>query len=407
MATPIFKCIHAGDLHLEQPFSGLGQIPVALLDPLLDAPYLASESIFTAAIAEDVDCLLLTGDILSTDEPGPRSLVFLVEQCERLAARGIPVYWALGGGDPPLRWQPTPLLPDSVHRLSGKEREVFHQLENGTEVRLLGPSENRASIRKADYPTVEDERISLALGYGAACPDTLGELGYHYWALGGVHLRETLSRDPTMHHAGTPQGRSAGETGPRGCTLVEIDGGGSVQTSPIVTDAVRWSTCAVEVGPETSHEALYAKMEAEISRGLVDAASRPLLISWQIVGTGPLVRSLQTAEAESKLLEQLNAADHGRASIWHIAMEVVRPAEYPAEWYEEETIRGEFLRSLQVIQKEGLAQADWEEHLPHGAVGTEVALRIAQEGERGHQLAVKRAADLGVHLLSGEGPEDH
>ena len=163
----------------------------------------------------------------------------------------------------------------------------------------------------------------------------------------------------------------------------------------------------MEVGPETSHEALYAKMEAEISRGLVDAASRPLLISWQIVGTGPLVRSLQTAEAESKLLEQLNAADHGRASIGHIAMEVVRPAEYPAEWYEEETIRGEFLRSLQVIQEEGLAQADWEEHLPHGAVGTEVALRIAQEGERGHQLAVKRAADLGVHLLSGEGPEDH
>ena len=50
MATPIFKCIHAADLHLEQVCTGLDHIPVDFIDPLLDAPYLATESIFTAAI---------------------------------------------------------------------------------------------------------------------------------------------------------------------------------------------------------------------------------------------------------------------------------------------------------------------------------------------------------------------
>ena len=129
MATPIFKCIHAADLHLEQVCTGLDHIPVDFLDPLLDAPYLATESIFTAAIAEEVDAVLLTGDVLSASEPGPRSLMFLIEQWERLATRGIPVYWAPGGSDPPLRWPSAALLPDTVHRLIGKNREILHPLK--------------------------------------------------------------------------------------------------------------------------------------------------------------------------------------------------------------------------------------------------------------------------------------
>ncbi len=402
MATPIFKCIHASDLHLEQVFSGMGKIPVAFMDPLLDAPYLATESIFTAALAEEVDCVLLTGDVLSADEPGPRSLVFFVEQCERLAARGIPVYWSLGGDDPPPRWQPASLLPDSVYRLGGKDREVSHPLKNGTVVRLIGPAEQKVTVRPADYPAVEDEQISIALGYGKADWEAIGGLGYHYWALGGEHLRATLSRDPTIHYAGTPQGRSPAESGPRGCTLVEIDAAGVVQTSPIVTDAVRWNTFAIELAPEDSHQALYAMMQEQISRGLVDAASRPLLVNWKIAGTGPLIRSLQAAEAVDGLLAQLNAVDYGGASVWHVAIEVLRPAEYPDEWYGEESIRGEFLRSLQVVQQEGVAEAYWEEYLPSGEVGTEIAARIACEEDIDVDLAVKRAADLGVHLLSGE-----
>ena len=405
MATPIFKCIHASDLHLDQSLHGLGEIPVALIDPLLDAPYLASESIFTLALSEEVDCLLLTGDILSAEEPGPRSLLFLVEQCERLAEKGIAVYWAMGGSDPPARWQGASLLPTTVHRLGGKDREVLHPLKNGGQARLLGPGETRTSVRATEYPAVEDDLISLALGYGACRLEAVAELGYHYWALGGQHLRSMLSRDPTIHYAGTPQGRSPEETGPRGCTLVEIDATGSVQTSPIVTDAVRWSTYTLQVNSETTNESLYTQMAAELSRGLVDAASRPLLVAWKVIGTGPLVRRLQAREQADAVLEQLNTADRGSAAVWHVDIEVVCPGEYPAEWFEEESIRGEFLRSLQVFEVEGLQVADWESYLPPGTIGEEIAERMGSEEKSTQQLAVKRAADLGVHLLSGEDVE--
>ena len=402
MATPIFKCIHASDLHLEQTIYGMESLPVALLDPLLDAPYLAAESIFSAALSENVDCMLLTGDILSPQEAGPRSLLFFVEQCERLARRGIPVYWAPGGSDPPGRWQAASLLPQNVHRLHGKEREIIHRLPSGREVRLLGPQENRQAIRSGDYPAVEDERISLALGYGTVRPESLGELGYHYWALGGEHLRETVAREPTVHYPGTPQGRSPQETGPRGCTLVEIDTDGLVQTSPIVTDAVRWSRYAVEVDSETTTESLYAKMRSELGRGLIDAASRPLLISWRIAGNGPLVRGLQATAAVTEWLEQLNAVDCDGAAVWHVGIEVICPAEYPEDWYAEETIRGEFLRTLKELQEDSAPTLNPVEPLPPGSVGDAVSRRIAEQSDEQTALAVKRAADLGVYLLSGE-----
>ena len=404
MATPIFKCIHAADLHLEQVCTGLDHIPVDFLDPLLDAPYLATESIFTAAIAEEVDAVLLTGDVLSASEPGPRSLMFLIEQWERLATRGIPVYWAPGGSDPPLRWPSAALLPDTVHRLGGKNREILHPLKNGQQLRLLGPSEQKTTVRAADYPAAaEDQQFNIALGYGSASCEALERLGYQYWAFGGSHLRETLSRNPTIHYAGTPQGRSPEEPGPRGCTLVEIDSEGLVQTSPIVTDAVRWNTFAIQVEPETSQESLYGMMQAQIARGLVDAASRPLLATWKISGSGPVLRSLQRSEAKSELLADLNAVDHRGSSVWHVAVEVVQPAEYPAAWYEEETIRGEFLRSLQQLQAEGIDPVAWEQYLPCEEKGAEVAARLATEQGIDAELAIKRAADLGVYLLSGEG----
>ena len=46
----------------------------------------------------------------------------------------------------------------------------------------------------------------------------------NYWALGGEHDRRTLLSGPVAaHYCGTTQGRRPGESGPRGCMLVQID----------------------------------------------------------------------------------------------------------------------------------------------------------------------------------------
>ena len=102
--TQPFRFVHAADFHLERPLRGLAEVPDHLRVALIDAPYRAAERVFDAAIKERVDFVVLAGDILDPLAAGPRGLVFLGEQFQRLAAQGIRVYWAGGRSDDFERW---------------------------------------------------------------------------------------------------------------------------------------------------------------------------------------------------------------------------------------------------------------------------------------------------------------
>ena len=122
-----FRFIHASDLHLERPLSGVAEVPDTLREAFLDAPYLAAERLFENALAEQVDFVVLAGDVLHAEITGPRGPLFLVSQFERLRQRGIRVYWAGGQVDPPEAWPAVIRLPDNVHYFPhGRCEELQH-----------------------------------------------------------------------------------------------------------------------------------------------------------------------------------------------------------------------------------------------------------------------------------------
>ena len=43
MSQPPLRFVHAGDLHLERPLSGVSEVPDHLREAFLEAPYLAAE----------------------------------------------------------------------------------------------------------------------------------------------------------------------------------------------------------------------------------------------------------------------------------------------------------------------------------------------------------------------------
>jgi len=86
------KFIHAADLHLDQPISGLSELPTHLRSGLSSAPYSAAEKIFDLAIAERVDFVLLCGDLYDSDSGSARAYAFLLTQFQRLAEKNIHVY---------------------------------------------------------------------------------------------------------------------------------------------------------------------------------------------------------------------------------------------------------------------------------------------------------------------------
>ena len=131
MSQPALRFIHASDLHLERPLAGVAEVPENLREVFLEAPFQAAELVFETALSEGADALLLAGDVVDFDRVGPRAVVFLNEQFQRLADHGIKVYWACGDIDPPDSWPASIELPANVHVFSVGRVESFEHRRDG------------------------------------------------------------------------------------------------------------------------------------------------------------------------------------------------------------------------------------------------------------------------------------
>ena len=111
--------------------------------------------------------------------------------------------------------------------------------------------------------------------YASCSVDQLRAHGYHYWALGHVHTREFLWRDPWVVFPGNLQGRHVNETGEKGATLVTVtDGVISGEPRHISFDTVRWARPRIVLDGDGDEEAALAQVRSELTRALDQADGR-------------------------------------------------------------------------------------------------------------------------------------
>ena len=187
MSNRPLRFIHASDLHLEQPASGIAEVPEHLREVLVEAPFWAAERLFETVLAEEAELLILSGDVIDPTRSGPYGPLFLVSQFERLAERKIEVYWAGGRSDPPAAWPTFAPLPPNVHVFPCDRLEQFlHERDGGPAVRLIGvsrprtesriPTESRKRtdpsfiIHHSSFPPSPTVRLSIAVFHGKADP---------------------------------------------------------------------------------------------------------------------------------------------------------------------------------------------------------------------------------------------
>ena len=84
MSGEFCRFLHTSDFHLEMPLYGFAEIPAHLRDQLIDSPLQAAARVFETAILEDVDFVVLAGDIIDPSTAGPYAIAFLLEQFELL-----------------------------------------------------------------------------------------------------------------------------------------------------------------------------------------------------------------------------------------------------------------------------------------------------------------------------------
>lgn len=404
-----FRFVHAGDFHLEQPPQGVAEVPDHLRKLFLEAAYWSAQRVFDAVLAEEADFLVLSGDVLDPQQTGPRGPLFLAEQFDRLAQREIPVYWAGGRVDPPEAWPSPVTLPENVHVFPrGRTEQSVYRRDEAPLARLIGVSRDRQRrIRARDFEADPAGLFSIAVVHGTVRAEALRTREIHYWALGGRHDRGTLLSAPEVaHYPGSPQGRRPQEGGAHGCTLVQVDQQRQARTSLVPTDVMRWLGERVVVDEATTRSGLETRLRERMQTLIETTPSVDLLISWTVAGTGPLVAHLRRGTLAAELLAWLRSDyGFGPPAAWSLSLEVELPGTLPPEWYEQETIRGDFLRAIRQLQVDSAEPLDLDPYVAekHLAGTLAPAVTIADRATR--EVVLREAAWLGIDLLSGEEPQ--
>jgi DNA repair exonuclease SbcCD nuclease subunit len=403
-----FRFVHAADFHLESPCSGVAEIPDHLRDVFLESAWWSAERVFETALSERVDFVVLSGGLVHPLRTGPRGPLFLAEHFARLAEQKIPVYWAGGREDAPEAWPAEIPLPSNVcHFPSGQVGTWRFERDGVPLVHLVGASRSpERKHRAGEFPPDPGGLFSIAVVHGSVRAEALRDRPIDYWALGGSDARTSLFTSPRMaHYPGTPQGRSPSQSGPHGCTLVEVDGQRHVRTTFFPCDALRWHVERVALEPDAARADLENRLH---DRVLAVKESQPgidLLISWNIAGFGRLHAELRRGTLAAELLEMLRA-EYGHASpaVWSVSLYAEPPAVLPPEWYEQDTIRGDFLRELRRYQTDPEAPLGLEAYLGGEAPPGVPAEMLAWGDPAARERVLCEAALLGIDLLSGEGP---
>ncbi len=405
MAKESIRFIHAGDFHLERPMQDLMDLPEHLKQTLVDAPWKAAEAVFETAVIENVDFVLLSGDLLNPVSCGACGPAFLLEQFEELAKHKIQVFWAAGSVDDPDRWPDAVVLPSNVHLFSKRQMEPVIYRRNGSALAtILGRSnDGRESIRAAEFQVESDDTYVIACVHGAADRESLLSQRIDYWALGGNHQRQSLHGEaPHMRISGTTQSRSFDEEGSHGFWTVEVDGNHDAQITPTDVDLFRYVTQSLDAEDLSMGRDMRQLMSKRIARLQSENGTRSLIVRWRVemdLENSALVGPAALEEILGWLRREYG---HGACCVWSTDIEVLSPKALPTKWQEEDTILGDFLRTATDNRKSLGKDLNLKPIAEGETPGTPAwqALLI-QDDVAATTTMLDRATLLGVDLLRG------
>jgi exonuclease SbcD len=264
------KFLHAADLHIDSPLHGLGDFADAPVSEIRLAPREAFRRLIRLAQTEQVDFVVLAGDIFDGSWNDMGTALFFSTEIKKL--HPIPVFVMRGNHDAETElFRRLPPL-EHVHEFNTTAPETKRLDAIG--VAIHGQSYGSRAVTTdisaryprplRDYVNIGVLHTSLAGGYAGHdnyAPCSLAALkthDYDYWALGHIHMRQELRLDPYVIFPGNLQGRHIKETGPKGCYIVEGEAGNlSATFHPL--DVVRWMDETVDVtGLPDENDALSA-----------------------------------------------------------------------------------------------------------------------------------------------------
>ncbi len=266
--------MHLADAHLDSPFQGLSFLPSNEFKNIKQSTQKSFTKAIDTALDRNVDLVLIAGDTFDSAHPSPQSQLFFSREIQRLTDKKIQVVMILGNHD---YLNPDEmLLPQTPYfKLLGSNEEV-EEFESKTKedfpYTVVGFSYQHNHIETdkiSEFPKKGDN-FTIGLMHAGTktttnyqnvyAPFTTAEikdLNYDYFALGHIHLRQTLSEDPLIVYSGNLQGRHINEQDSKGVYIGTVDETTKkvsldfVETAPII-----WQMATLTLDQEISQKDL-------------------------------------------------------------------------------------------------------------------------------------------------------
>lgn len=302
------RLLVSADTHLGSPIRSVALRNPDLGDRLKQASRDTFANIVDMAISEQVDALVLAGDIFDNGYPDLKSRAFLVAQLARASEAGVPTVLIRGNHDA--------LLDHKAHGDLGPNIHLLHKGAPTVEIgdtAFHGLSFDAAHVTKSflpEYPQpVPDKRnvglmhtsLDGAPGHDPYAPCSERDLmahGFDLWCLGHIHAPfERLDGPVLAIMPGIPQPRHFGERNGGTVTLVSL-GDGTPDFERHAIGRLGFSKCSVDLSASSDQQ--------EVLRNLRDA-----FLAVQVPGRDMAVRLYATSDR------------HGADIVTELATEVL------------------------------------------------------------------------------------
>ena len=338
------KFLHAADLHIDSPLKGLEAYEGAPLERFRGATRAAMENLVSTAIDQQVDFVLIAGDLFDGEWRDMHTGLWTAGQFRRLAEHHIRVFLIRGNHDAPsvvcrsIRW------PENVYVFSHDAAETVEIDELG--LAIHGQSFSAQAVPEdltGQYPKPIENRFNIGLLHtslsGESVHDTyapttaavLASRGYDYWALGHIHQKELVAESPYIIMPGNTQGRHINESDAKGCYLIQVEENRVTSAEFCPVDVLRWHRLSVDVEELDEEIATIDELVDAIRSRLADLHSqdehRLTAVRLTVEGRSTLHGTMTGRQGRESFIAEVHNAANSLGDVW---IEQVRIETHPS-----------------------------------------------------------------------------
>lgn len=330
-----FNFVHTADIHLDSKFKGIADMDESIGKALADATFTSFFNMIEYCIEKQVDFLVIAGDIYDEEDKSLRSQLKFLEGMEKLHKNNIQVYIVHGNHDSLNGWSAKLKYPPNVYVFGGKKvaRTEFQKREipvaqiYGISFLKRDTEENLAN----KFPKKEKSENLFTIGLlhcnvagngviDCYSPCALADLtahDYDYWALGHIHARRVLHKDPMVVYPGNPQGLNPKETGEKGFIHVFVEDTGTIDSKFVASDSIRWVIEEISIQAFQNEQDLIDEFYDRISHLRSQADERPTICRFVLKDSGEIYSILAKPGFLEDLIGELRQNEADETSfVW-------------------------------------------------------------------------------------------